>query len=155
MGSLYVRPFRGVTVYNTAGQTITTAVATSVLFGAEEVDTDGFHDTSTNTERLTVPTGLSGRYFFEACASFAAGGGTRRGLRVRKNNTTIVRRLDLPPVSGNPTVISLSGFIDLTAGNYINLHVTHDHGSDLALDGGITNSAGTTAYAAFSMWLVG
>lgn len=43
-------------------QSITQNTATAILFPNEEWDTDGFHSTSTNTSRFTIPTGKGGKY---------------------------------------------------------------------------------------------
>ena len=41
---------------------LTGGTAAVVLFPTENFDTDGFHDTSTNTSRITIPTGKGGKY---------------------------------------------------------------------------------------------
>jgi hypothetical protein len=49
-----------------SGQSIsyTSGVETIISFGSENFDTDGFHSTSTNTSRMTIPSGKGGKYLF-------------------------------------------------------------------------------------------
>ena len=53
--------FVGAIAYNNAAQTYT-STATVVTFPSEEVDTDTFHSTATNTGRMTIPSGKDGKY---------------------------------------------------------------------------------------------
>jgi hypothetical protein len=53
--------FVGSIAYNNAAQTYT-STATVVTFPSEEVDTDTFHSTATNTGRMTIPSGKDGKY---------------------------------------------------------------------------------------------
>ena len=53
--------FVGAIAYNNAAFTYTSS-ATVVTFPSEEIDTDTFHSTSTNTGRMTIPSGKDGKY---------------------------------------------------------------------------------------------
>ena len=55
--------FVGCVAY-TSASSFTTTGGTPYIFGwnAESIDTDGFHDNSTNNSRLTIPTGKGGKY---------------------------------------------------------------------------------------------
>ena len=55
--------FVGCVAY-TAASSFTTTGGTPVIFGwnAEIIDTNGFHDNTTNNSRLTIPTGYGGKY---------------------------------------------------------------------------------------------
>ena len=55
---------RGCSVKLTAAQATVSNTNYTVLFGGEDFDTDGFHSTSVNTGRITIPTGLGGYYLF-------------------------------------------------------------------------------------------
>ena len=48
-------------VYQATGTLTTTTTPTAVPFDAEERDTDGFHSTTSNNSRITIPAGLGGR----------------------------------------------------------------------------------------------
>lgn len=66
-------------------QSIPNVTLTFVNFGIEEFDTDGFHSTSTNTDRLTVPTGLAGVYIVTYTLYFAAAASGVSSAWVTKN----------------------------------------------------------------------
>lgn len=51
--------FRGALVYRSSNQSIPNNVNTAMTFDSEEYDTDDIHSTVTNTDRLTVPTGVT------------------------------------------------------------------------------------------------
>jgi hypothetical protein len=54
--------FVGAIAWSNTSQALTSGVATVLTFGSEEVDTDGFHSTSSNTGRMTIPSGKDGKY---------------------------------------------------------------------------------------------
>ena len=51
---------------NNLAVSITGGVATAINMASEEFDTDGFHSTSSNTSRITIPTGKGGKYLLTA-----------------------------------------------------------------------------------------
>ena len=69
----------------------TTVVANTVYqvpFPTEEFDTNGFHDTSTNTSRLTIPTGYAGKYILTGWMNNAVGTpGSYQLFQVYKNGS--------------------------------------------------------------------
>jgi len=55
--------FVGVAAYiNATASSFTQNVQATLNFPAEEYDSNGFHSTTTNTSRLTIPTGYGGKY---------------------------------------------------------------------------------------------
>lgn len=50
---------RGCLAYKTADQTLNLSSDTAITFAGESYDTDNIHSTSSNTSRLTVPTGVT------------------------------------------------------------------------------------------------
>jgi hypothetical protein len=87
---------------NLAFNTIATVIGslTTKIF-----DTDNFHNTSTNTERMTIPTGKNGKYLLLLDMNLASTASMQNiYLRVRKNGTNITEGL----VNGNLATI-LSG----------------------------------------------
>lgn len=51
--------FRGALVYRTSDQSINNNTLVELLFNAEKYDTDNIHNNSVNTQRLTVPSGVT------------------------------------------------------------------------------------------------
>lgn len=54
--------FSGCSTYKATGQSISAATFTTLLFDTENYDTDSYHSTSSNTGRLTIPSGKTGYY---------------------------------------------------------------------------------------------
>lgn len=54
--------FVGCSLKKVAAQTTSAATYTIITFTAEDFDTNGFHDNSTNTGRITIPAGYAGKY---------------------------------------------------------------------------------------------
>lgn len=106
--------------------------------GTDDWDTDSFHDPSTNNTRVTIPTGLGGRYRFVGSIGWVTWTGIRAAA-LRKNGSTTMAQVSAEAVSeSNPTQIQVSAEMDLSAGDYIELTawwtVTAGSGS-LAIEG--------------------
>ncbi len=71
-----------------AATSIANTTWTSLTFTSESFDTDGWHSTSTNTDRITP--NLPGIYRVEVSAAFAVNATGMRGLRIMKNGSTEV-----------------------------------------------------------------
>jgi hypothetical protein len=81
--------FVGCYLTNATAPTISNDTDTIITFGAENYDTDGFHSTSTNTGRITIPSGKAGKYLFTAAFRWTANATGRRIVYLRKNGSTI------------------------------------------------------------------
>jgi hypothetical protein len=69
-------------------QGVSNTTATAILYPSESYDTDAFHSTSTNTSRITIPTGKGGKYQFTAWCSISATVTGVLQLRLLKNGST-------------------------------------------------------------------
>lgn len=56
----------GARAYSSSDFNLSNNTITPVTFNAEDFDTDGFHSTSSNSERMTIPAGLGGPYLIFA-----------------------------------------------------------------------------------------
>jgi hypothetical protein len=54
--------FYGCMLSKSAAQSVSATTYTAITFDTETFDVGGFHSTSTNTSRITIPTGLGGYY---------------------------------------------------------------------------------------------
>lgn len=132
-------PPRG-NVYNAGvAQSIATGVAaeTAVTFDSERDDAFGFHSTSVNTSRLTVPAGCPGRYDLGANVRWQTNAtGTRRlSLWVNGVNTGLrIAHVIVPAVAGAPIVMQICRIYPLVVGDYVELAVAQDSGGNLTLD---------------------
>ena len=135
--------FVGCSLYDSnATQSIATGTDTVVTFNSEFFDTDGFHSTSTNTGRITIPSGKGGKYLFIASALFVnlASG---KEARFYKNGSQLLTYgwTSASGVAGT----SISAIINLVATDYIEFRVVQGSGgnADLYKSGG---GAGEYAY---------
>lgn len=111
----------------------------ALTFNSERVDVGSMHDTSTNTSRLTVPTGGGGFYMIGGTIEFAANSTGRRGIQVRLNGTTVLARNE----AGSQTTdypITISTGYQLAAGDYVEL-------MGLQASGGSLNMLATANYS--------
>jgi hypothetical protein len=121
---------------STDSQTINNATWTAVTFDTEAVDTNAFHSTSSNTSRITIPTGYAGKYQVNYSVSYGTGSAT--GLRyaqIYKNGATYV---------GSATVLSATTSANISANNslimvlaeadYIEAYIYQSSGSSMAMD---------------------
>jgi hypothetical protein len=140
--------FCGVRVYNTTNnQSLANATETDLTWDSEIYDTDGFHSTSTNTSRLTVPAGKAGYYQINAFGVF------------NNNSTTGSRYIDIKKNgaasnyfnfanSNVDTGMTVSFVLNLAEGDYIEMAMYQ------ASTGSLTVYK-TINYGIFSMHLMG
>lgn len=105
---------------------ISDTTTTAVAFTAEDTDTDGYHDNSTNNTRFTVPSGLGGVYYVEGSVQWTSQTGATGGvvLFIRKNGSDNLARVSQLPVGSSGTM-TVSSFIPLVATDYLELCVWH------------------------------
>lgn len=122
----------GVRAVETTAQSLTEGVeAALTLNDADIFDTDGFHDTGSNTSRLTVPAGLGGQYIVSAVVFFAADADGWRAAYLKKNGTQFAADRHWPVSGGNGTYITLTALIDLAAGDYVETWGYQESGGSL------------------------
>jgi len=126
--------FVGCTLYDTGGtQAIANNTATAVTFNAETIDTDGFHSTSTNTSRITIPAGLSGKFLVTVNTLWDLQGTGIRNFNVRKNGATFYAPQE---IIGSTTAYvgqAASAILEAVAGDYFELFVLQTSGAGLTL----------------------
>ncbi|MFV2063469.1 MAG: hypothetical protein ACC726_08135 [Chloroflexota bacterium] len=89
----------------------------------EHHDPDGWRDTSTNSSRLTAPTGKGGRVFpVSVVTEFGHPSGVTLRLRFLKNGTTVVAQSEVFP--DGPFTASLAANVYLADGDYVETQFT-------------------------------
>jgi hypothetical protein len=114
----------------TTVQSIGDASTVAIQFNAADIwDTHNFHDTSTNNTRITIPTGLGGRYLVWGVAGFANNATGTRIIRFLVNGSTTyeVFRTTSAGVWGGAATIGMS----LNAGDYIEMGLYQSSGGSL------------------------
>ena len=124
---------KGVSVYNTVGYSIANNTFTALTFNSEDFDTDGFHSTSTNTSRLTVPTGLGGKYSIKTQLLFNINATGFRNLKIYKNGAAVRASSELIPSSTIYAGLIMNIDLDLAQGDYIELFAYQNSGTNLTV----------------------
>jgi hypothetical protein len=132
--------FVGCFLYKNSDQTLSNGTDTLVTFNDEFFDTDGFHSTSTNTSRITIPTGKNGKYLFTFNINFAANSTGVRIVMFRKNGTSYYTAT-VPAGSADKARVQGSMVFDLVATDYIELAAEQNSGGNLNVLG-IAGGAG-------------
>jgi hypothetical protein len=104
------------TAYTNGNMSWTGGTPGNFTYTSEETDTDGFHNNSTNTDRITVPTGFGGVYVITISYLLSGAGSSYHYLQIQKNganmNGTTV--MSDPNGRGSLTIIAA-----LNAGDYV------------------------------------
>lgn len=106
-------------VGKSANQAIPSNLTTSLTWQSEAVDTLGFHNTSSNTGRLTIPAGTTG--LFRLCANVSSPGSLNgAALEIRKNGSSIVPGLPIrdSESSGAIQLNVISAIVEAAEGDY-------------------------------------
>jgi hypothetical protein len=123
--------FVGCSLWKSAAQSLSNATATFVTFDTEVFDTDGFHSTSTNTSRITIPAGLGGKYQVNGTIVFASNSNGARFLNFTKNNSLFLQGQGLLPNASFDTPLTASFIIEANAGDYLEMTVYQNSGVTL------------------------
>jgi len=116
--------FRGCSVYGTTNGNISANSYELLAWGSENFDTDSFHSTTTNTQRITIPTGLGGKYLIQVGGAFAPATTDNRNMSLNLYvNTTQKYYSSICTTTNTPSEyyagIGLNCILDLAAGDYL------------------------------------
>jgi hypothetical protein len=134
-------------LHKTTTQSISQNTVTAVQFGVSDteiLDTDGFHDPSTNNSRITVPAGLGGLYQinFHAAWPYSTGNGLIEGWAMHTRGATETR-LGYEYDSSSSSTNEASGFsgsalYPLQAGDIVQLYIFQSKAASLTFGNGAT-----------------
>lgn len=119
--------FVGAKVYNSGTQSISASNLTALTFDSEEWDTSGFHSTSVNTSRMTIPSGKDGKYLVVA-GTRVPGAGWSIGIAV---NGTRVRNQTNTVGNGADSDIQTTAIVNVVATDYIEALVNDPTGGNV------------------------
>lgn len=116
---------------NGASFSYTSGVETLLTFATETFDTNNFHSTSTNTGRMTIPTGGAGKYLFNATGIFIGTVNSYAFVKLYKNGARISDAIaygaTIAFVSGNNNGPATGSVVcDAAAGDYFELYIQTD-----------------------------
>ncbi len=122
----------GAKVYKSALQTITSGVDTVLTFDSERFDSDGFHSTSVNTSRITIPAGMDGYYLLGCDVAFAGNATGVRRVAILQNGATELVKVDLHVVSSAGVSVGTPPlFNQCAAADYFEVRVLQSSGGNL------------------------
>ena len=125
--------FVGCSLYNSASFTINNATDTQLTWNSEFIDTNGFHSTSTDTGRITIPTGYAGKYLVTCALRYVANSSGYREFNLWKNNAVLVEMMQLPGNSVVTSYLSRSVIVDLAVGDYLQIYTYQTSGSGITM----------------------
>jgi hypothetical protein len=120
--------FVGASVYNVAVQSIANGTFTALNFDSENYDTDGFHSTSSNTSRFTIPTGKGGKYLINATFEVDDNATGQRTLAFYKNGSVEIYCGNVASNTRQPKSIG-NVVLDLAANDYVEAFYYQDSGT--------------------------
>jgi hypothetical protein len=140
--------FSGCVLTNSSNITLANNTTVTLTWNQEDFDTDGFHSTSTNTSRITIPAGKAGKYLVTSKVQYTSNSSGRRIVQITKNGANA---WDFESASPGSTDLQLQGvaIIDLTVGDYVETTAWQNSGASLSAQ----NSS--TRYSAFAAYLIG
>ena len=130
--------FVGCSLYNSATISLSNATITTLTWNTEKFDTDSFHSTSSNTSRITIPSGKAGKYKVSFNGMYSGNSTGQRQAVIAKNGTIIEKFFQSAvnePTSGHGNTI-----LDLAVGDYLEVQVYQSAGTTLTFD--ITDTFG-------------
>lgn len=153
---LWLRQHHGCRVYKSTDQTVANGNNDVITFGSEVYDTDGFHSTTVNNSRITIPTGFDGYYLVlaKAVSDADATNHTGANLMIRKNAGGVAgngTQLDIARGVGHQIQWALPGIQwtgPLVAGDYVECFF-------FAISEGHQVQGGDQSLTAFQMILLG
>jgi hypothetical protein len=117
--------FSGASIYRSTDLTLSASSSTTFTWDSESFDTDGYHSTSTNTDRFTIPTGKSGKFLLICNAFVGTQSSSLEGYYMK--NGTDIRRFDLT-TSPTKTMVAHT-VLDLVATDYVIFRIYNSSGS--------------------------
>ena len=128
-------------------QSIATNTLTAVTFNTEAIDTDGYHSTSTNTDRITIPSSKVGKYLVTASISMSANSTGARVVKLSKNGS-VIYETSFPATSLGTSFGMITFVVDCASADYLTASMFHTGGVSLNVAGTDTAGTGATSFQA-------
>jgi len=130
--------FVGCRLTKSSAQSISNATNTFITWDTESYDTDGFHSTSSNTSRITIPTGKGGKYLFHWTWNLGNNATGYRGIDLIKNGSTNLNAstLQVPQPTTGYNGGTASTICELVATDYVEIQFYQNSGGNLNWNSG-------------------
>ena len=123
--------FVGASLYDTnATQSISNNTSTLITWDSENFDTSSFHDTSSNTSRITIPAGKAGKYLFTSYGFFDGNATGNRRIDLRKNGS-LIRSWPSPSTIATFSGMTITCILSLAEADYIEIAAFQTSGGAL------------------------
>jgi hypothetical protein len=125
--------FVGVSCGSSTNPTISNNTTTIVSFNTELFDTDGFHDTSTNSSRITIPSGKAGKYLITAAFPWQSNATGFRQLVMLKNGGVSSPNVEMNAIGSSAAEGSVlfTAILSLAVSDYVEIRVYQNSGGNL------------------------
>jgi len=133
--------FKGCRLTFSSGVAVASSTNVTVNWDVETFDTDAFHSTSSNTSRITIPSGLAGKYLVVAKGLLENSAEGLSIIRLYKNGTQVFT-VDMYKWNGGYTHTLLTDILDLSVSDYLEIVWYQNTGSSGTLQAGQTTSFG-------------
>lgn len=128
--------FVGCSLVKVANQTTSAATYTVIAFTSEDFDTNGFHDNSTNTGRITIPSGYAGKYLITGQLSTADGNETSTSA-IKKNGANFNTLTSFRSAQSGAGGSTQSIIMNLAVADYV--EIAQYSGSGVQVNGTASN----------------
>jgi uncharacterized protein YfdQ (DUF2303 family) len=125
--------FVGAQAWQSTAVSLSNNTWTAMTLTNEDYDSDSFHSNSTNTSRMTIPSGKGGKYLLQC--SFALNSTNMTGYRslaFYKNGTAVKTGGNEP--YGTYPVIFLNAVMEVAANDYVEIYLKQDSGGTFSTD---------------------
>jgi hypothetical protein len=137
--------FAGVSLFKSANQNVNHATVTNLTFDSELFDTDAYHSTTTNTSRITIPSGKAGYYqFIFLCEWNALFAGTRQARLLQNGALKHLSAFIMP--NTEIALWSASIILNASVGDYFEFAVYQESGATQQAVGGAQNNTYFSAH---------
>jgi len=123
--------FVGCRLTKSAVQSIDNATETAITWNTEDFDTDNFHSTSSNTSRITIPSGKAGKYLITGLIGFAENAAGTRQVLLFKNGSNIYFAAQFKPADNTQPQLTFSTIQSLAEADYIEIYAYQSSGGSL------------------------
>ncbi len=128
-------------VKKTENQSLNNSTTTVINFDGEDFDTNGLHDNSTNNSRITIPSGLGGKYLFIAYLQYASNTTGARQVGFFLDGTTYLESPIFPNNGVGGNYVYVLALHELTEGQYMEVIGWQNSGGALDVEKGCRFSA--------------
>ena len=140
--------FSGCSLYKSTAQNANNSTWTAITFDSENFDVGGYHDTSTNNTRITIPTGKGGYYSLSGSLCWAGNTTGPRAAGIYKNGSLDKVLGQHPSTVANDVYTEFNYIMSLSAGDYVEMY-------GIQVSGGTLGMQGATTATVFSAYLIG